>query len=163
MVTLQLLFNLNYDNDHIFLSALIFATERSASEEDASQTIPNSKKKHPSHMKALLLIQPSSGILFLPSEVLFQWWHMLQSLGHVSHRHQKSHVEIQKEAGKRSRLLGLGVSRRRGCLTPPSAPPLLKPWDGRSCTAAYSLWLWDNLWELRKCKNLIYSSRLRRS
>lgn len=29
--------------------------------------------------------------------------------------------------------------------------------DGRSRAAACSLWLWDNLRELRKCKNLIYS------
>lgn len=34
---------------------------------------------------------------------------------------------------------------------------------GRSGAAACSLWLWDNLWELRKCKNLIYSCRWRRS
>lgn len=29
--------------------------------------------------------------------------------------------------------------------------------DGRSRAAACALWLWDNLRELRKCKNLIYS------
>lgn len=35
--------------------------------------------------------------------------------------------------------------------------------DGRSCVASHSLWLWDNLRELRECKNWIYSCRWRRS
>lgn len=35
--------------------------------------------------------------------------------------------------------------------------------DSGSCVAARSLWLWDNLWELRECKNWIYSCRWRRS
>lgn len=77
---------------------------------------------------------------------------------------------MQKDAEKGSRLLGLVVSRSRNCLTLPSAPPLREKkkkknpvGDGGSCAAARSLWLWDNRWEFRKCKNWIYSCRWRRS
>lgn len=108
-------------------------------EKAATQTIPSYKRKHQSHMKAPLLIQPSSRILFPPSKVLLQWWHSLQSLGHVSHRHQKSHVEMQKEAEKGSRLSGLAVSQRRKRLTLPSALPVLNPCGRRQELCGFSL------------------------
>lgn len=60
MVTLQLLFKIMIMTT--FCSLLSSLPQKEAVE-GTSQTIPNYKGKHPSHMKTSLLIQLSSGIL----------------------------------------------------------------------------------------------------
>lgn len=149
-------FNLNYDNDHILLSALISATERSG-----GRHISNDSQSWKGSIRLTWKLRcwfnhPAESPPFRSASPVMTYAPIIGSCLLPTSKVPCGDAERSGEE-KPTPWMG-GVTEERMFDTSFGSPTSKNlAGDGRSRAAACSLWLWDNLRELRKCKNLIYS------